>query len=502
MTPRSRAWRTASNLSPLSIGLDYTAHRRHQPQLRPPNPLQQPHQSPSSSTQQPQDAIRIAGQRSRLAVGKGTCVCHCEQICSYDDLLQNLSLSDSPGARVRPVKDWRTPSIVLVNMFLYSIISLVWDNEFVYWNPDDFCGIEKMFVPTDYFWKPDIYIDEMTEDDHSSPDIPYCFIYHNGTIVYAVPLRIISSCNLDMYKFPFDTQTCSLSFGSYVHTVNDIVMVPSSSASLVLDTSLEIFANRGDWSLLDMTVSNETYEAEGDLYNKVIYEITIKRTPTFFIINLIAPACLLVMLDIFGMFIQIESEERLGFKITVVLGFSVLLLILTDLIPSSGSTPVLGIFCGICMLAMVSSLVGCIGTSYMLSLGANQPNVSPWIRTWVLRRFARVLCFKKIYIKEDQVTVAENKISETDDNTEKYMEILEIRKSSTKETSGSPEVKLLNKMLADLLEIHQKLFLSKKEEKLKSEWHSVALVLDRLVFIVYLLTVITILVVVAVIWAT
>ncbi|KAM4614564.1 5-hydroxytryptamine receptor 3A-like [Discoglossus pictus] len=445
-------------------------------------------------------------------------VCHCEQICNYDDLLQNLSLSDSPGSRVRPVKDWRTPSIVLLDMFLYTVISLdtsmqiittfvwftmVWDNEFVSWNPDDFCGIKRLYVSSDYFWKPDVYIDEMTEDDQSSPVIPYCFIYYNGSIVYAVPLRIISSCNLDIYKFPFDTQTCSLSFGSYVHTVDDIVMLPSSNSSMVSSTSKEIFASRGDWSLLDITVVNETYENEGDLYNQVIYKISIKRTPTVFIINLIAPACLLVILDIFGMFIPIESADRINFKITVVLGFSVLLLILNDLLPSSSSTPVLGIFCIICLSTMVLSIVGCIGTSYMLSISAAQPNVSPWIRTWVLRRLACVLCYKRITLKEEEVTVvavAENNLSEDDKISEK--DILEKSKESRRETNGSLEVKMLNMLMSEILKIHQDLTISKNENTTMSEWHMAALVVDRLIVIVYIIALITTFVVVVALWAT
>ncbi|KAM4614135.1 5-hydroxytryptamine receptor 3A-like [Discoglossus pictus] len=441
-------------------------------------------------------------------------VCHCEQICNYVDLLQNLNLSDSSESGVRPVKDWRTPSIVLVDMLLYSVISLdtsmqilttftwfsmVWDNEFVNWDPDEFCGIKKMHVSTDYFWKPDVHVDEMTEDDQDSPQIPHCLIYHNGTIVYAVPLRIISSCNLDVYKFPFDTQTCSLSFGSYAHTVDDIVMLPSSNSAMVSGKSKDVYVDRGDWSLLDITVTNRTYENEEELYNQVIYKISIKRTPTVYIINLIGPACLLVLLDLLGMFKK--AAERINFKITVVLGFTMLLQILKDLLPSSSSTPVLGIFCIVCLAIMVLSIAGSIAVSYIESLGATQPNVSPWIRTWVLRRLARVLCFKRITVKENQVTlVTMNKISENDKNTEKDIEILKRSKGSRRETNGGLEEKLVN-MLAEILKNHQEMTTSKNENNTKSEWHTVALVVDRLILIVHIITVIATFVVVVVLWA-
>ncbi|KAM4614496.1 5-hydroxytryptamine receptor 3A-like isoform 2-T2 [Discoglossus pictus] len=427
---------------------------------------------------------------------------HCQNVCSYNDLLRNLSLNDSPGAFVRPVKDWRTPSTVLVNMFLYTVISLVWDNEFATWNPDDFCGIEKIYVSSDYFWKPDLYIYEMTEDDKSSPEIPYYLLNHNGTIVEAIPLRIISSCNLKIYKFPFDAQTCTLTFGPYVHTVKDILMLPSSNSSQVSDYSQEIFASRGDWSLIDITVENQTYLSEGDWYSQVVYTINIKRAPIIYIINLIIPACFLVLLDIVSMFIQMGTGERLGFKITVVLGFSVLLLILNDLLPNSDSPPVLGIFCCVCLAVMVFSIIGSIAISYMLTQSDTQPNVPPWIRTWILRHLARVLCFKNTIKREDLVSVvavAGNTVPEDSRPTNPDTEFREKIKGSTK---GSLEAKLLKKLLSEILKIHQDLTNTKNESDAKTDWYMAALVVDRLVLFVYLFTVVIIFAIVIIVWSS
>ncbi|KAM4614565.1 5-hydroxytryptamine receptor 3A-like [Discoglossus pictus] len=442
--------------------------------------------------------------------------CHSEPVCSYYNLLQNLSLQNSSGANARPVKDWTTQSIVWVNMYLYTIVDLdtsmqtlttliwftmAWDNEFVSWNPDDFCGIDKIYVYSDNFWKPDIYIDEMTQDDQSSPMIPYCLLYNNGTIVYGMPLRIVSSCYLDIYKFPFDTQTCVLSFGSYVHTVDDLIMLPSCNSTLVSETSKEIFTDRGDWTLLDISVSNLTYETEGDLYNQVIYKITIRRTPIIYIVNMIIPASLMLLLDIVSMFIHFGSEERLNFKITIILGFSVLLLVLNNILPNSGSPPVLGIFCAVCLAVMVLSIIGSIVISYMLSLSDTQSNVPSWMKTWILRHLARVLCFKTNITKEDidtAVAVHDNHVSEPDTKAEHSKKFLEKKKI----TKGSLEAKLLKKLLAETVTIHQHLTDCKNENDAKSDWYMAALVVDRLVFIIYLITVCIIFTVVIVVWVT
>ncbi|KAM4614157.1 5-hydroxytryptamine receptor 3A-like [Discoglossus pictus] len=337
------------------------------------------------------------------------------------------------------------------------------------------------------------------------PQIPYYVLDHNGTIFNSMPLRIVSSCNMDIFKFPFDTQICSLSFGSYVYTVDDLIMLPRANSTKVTEYSRKIFASKGDWNLVGISVQNQTYETEGDWYNQVIYKIMIKRAPVVYVINLIVPACLMVLLDIFSMFIQIGTGERLGFKITIILGFSVLLLILNNLLPNSDSPPVLGIFCCVCLAVMVFSIIGSIVISYMLSLSDTQPNVPPWIRIWILKHLARVLCFRSKPMQEDYVTAVDNAVSKSSEDIKKaesQKELQEQRKDTPRNTKGKMEVKLLKMLLVEVLKIHQDLANTKNESDAKSDWHHAALVVDRLILIVYLFTVVIIFAIVVIVWTS
>ncbi|XP_075693050.1 5-hydroxytryptamine receptor 3A-like [Rhinoderma darwinii] len=445
--------------------------------------------------------------------------CHCENTCSFNDVLQITT--KLPGSDVRPVRNWKSPTTVRIDLFLYAVISLdtslqtlttyiwfsmAWNNEFLSWNPDDFCGIKNILIPNNNFWFPDLYIYEMTESDSNIPVIPYFSVSSNGTITNSKPLksRIISSCNLDIYKFPFDVQACTLSFGPYIHTVNDIIMVAKSNSSQVFQNSQDIFVSKGDWSLLDITVQNETFSTGNMTYSQVIYQISVRRAPVVYIINLIIPACFMVLLDIASMFIQMATGERLGFKITVVLGFSVLLLILNSMLPNSDNPPVLGIFCCVCLAVMVVSIIGSIGTSYMLMLSENQPNVPPWIKIWIMKNLARILFFKvKAHQRDDLVSV-ETAVKDNRNykKTETCMTI-EMRKTDTQKDIRIPvEVKILKRLLAEVLKIRQEMKYSKDQDDVKSDWHFAAMVVDRLVLIVYLLIVIVMFAVVITVWTT
>uniref|UniRef100_A0A8C3HDA7 Neurotransmitter-gated ion-channel transmembrane domain-containing protein n=1 Tax=Chrysemys picta bellii TaxID=8478 RepID=A0A8C3HDA7_CHRPI len=192
-----------------------------------------------------------------------------------------------------------------------------------------------------------------------------------------------------------------------------------------------------------------------------------------------------VLVDVASMFIPMEGGERLGFKITVVLGFSVLLLILNDLLPNSEVTPILGVFCAVCLVIMIISIVDSIFISYMLHLSAVRPDVPQWLKIWVLKHLAFIL---RIDTGEVTTSVVEKEAD------------IQTRRCLQKE-HDSAEIKLLKKVLLELLMIRRHMIMSKREEEAKSEWNMVAFVLDRFILICYLLTVFIILITVVVVWA-
>ncbi|XP_075693669.1 5-hydroxytryptamine receptor 3A-like [Rhinoderma darwinii] len=437
----------------------------------------------------------------------------CETDCSFQKLLISLNMT-SPPLDERPVRDWRNATLVYLDFTLYSIVkldmneqsiisyiwfSMSWQNEFLSWLPDDFCGIESLFVPSDYFWKPDLYIYEMTEDDRKSPVILYYNLNNNGKISNSMPLRVISTCNLDLYKFPFDKQTCRLTFGSYVYTVKNMIMVPRANSYEVNKNSQEVFVGKGDWILVEITVQNLTYGFLNDGFSQVIYEVTVKRAPVIYIINLIIPACFLVFLDFAAMFIT-SYGERLGFKINVILGFSVLLLILHNMLPNSDNTPMLGILCSVCLAMMVLSIFGTVCSSYILEQSSTLPHVPPWLKTIVLNYLACILCFRNTLLMEEVIADATmHKAPEI--KTKTNAEAQCWKNYPEKKEKDNVEVKLLKRLVLEVLQIHQDLILAKNEEASRSLWFMVAHVIDRFVLVLYFITVAIAFVTMIIVWA-
>ncbi|CAJ0956088.1 unnamed protein product [Ranitomeya imitator] len=217
-------------------------------------------------------------------------------------------------------------------------------------------------------------------------------------------------------------------------------------------------------------------------------QIYISRTPMIYILNLIIPAYFLVFLDIVSMFIQ-SFSERLGFKITIVLGFSVLLLILNDMLPSSDNTPMLGIFCCICMAMMVLSILGTITTLYMLEQSNTSAILPLWINKVVFTYLAQILCFKKAR-RAELVTLVT-----VDNEPESAKKVVTNEGKNRTENKHFEkemyiqEVKLLKKLLSQILKIRDELNFAEKEKEAKSDWLILAQIVDRLVLVLYLITV-------------
>lgn len=69
----------------------------------------------------------------------------------------------------------------------------------------------------------------------------------------------------------------------------------------------------------------------------------MKRRPLLHVINFLLPILFFLTLDLASFFIADHRGEKLGFKVTVLLAISVLLLILNEILPSmSNKTPLIG----------------------------------------------------------------------------------------------------------------------------------------------------------------
>ncbi|XP_061612213.1 neuronal acetylcholine receptor subunit non-alpha-3-like isoform X2 [Phyllopteryx taeniolatus] len=157
-----------------------------------------------------------------------------ERVCSYHEVLDHLNMStlNSLYSMTRPVKDYRKPTVVSLEVILYAILDVreidqtfipyvwiftSWHNEHISWDPEQFCGIKSISLPTELLWKPDLTIEEMIEKDKAPPS-PHLTIFSSGSVHVQNDQVLLSTCKMNIYQFPFDRQSCNLTFKSVIHS--------------------------------------------------------------------------------------------------------------------------------------------------------------------------------------------------------------------------------------------------------------------------------------------
>jgi len=60
-----------------------------------------------------------------------------------------------------------------------------------------------------------------------------CIIYNNGQVLWVPPAQFIGLCELDLRLWPFDTQICNMTFGSWTYHGEQIDMQLRESENMV-----------------------------------------------------------------------------------------------------------------------------------------------------------------------------------------------------------------------------------------------------------------------------
>uniref|UniRef100_A0A3B3QS47 5-hydroxytryptamine receptor 3A-like n=1 Tax=Paramormyrops kingsleyae TaxID=1676925 RepID=A0A3B3QS47_9TELE len=341
---------------------------------------------------------------------------------------------------IRPVYSLKTPTNVTIYFTLYSILGVVSDIykllfvlllfiEYLSWDPVQ-CGTAVVTLPREKLWMPDIVINECMDRD-TSPRIPYVHLDSSGYVTDSRPVRSVSSCNLDIYTFPFDVQNCSLTFNSYIHTC-------------------------------ERTTAH------------ICNSIVMRRRPTTYVVNLLIPSCFLLIVDLISFLLPPEAVDRATFKMTIILGYTVFLLIMNNLLPSTGNTlPLLNVVFSVCLALMVASLLETIIITKILCK-SNHSAVPHWVQILVFKYLAWLVLFPSF----PHVSAVKNPVS---------MSVSDPTSNKSRLQLDDPVVEVLKKLGQDLLAIRIEVEKHLACRNAADEWDRVGHIIDRFLFILYVL---------------
>ncbi|XP_078661456.1 neuronal acetylcholine receptor subunit alpha-10-like [Branchiostoma floridae x Branchiostoma belcheri] len=305
---------------------------------------------------------------------------------------------------LRPVRHVTTQTTVQIGIDFRQIIDIdeknqvmssavwlrqYWTDEALQWNSSDFWNISSINIPSKEVWLPDTVLYNSVGSDHNQL-MTNVGINSAGYMTWMAPRIFASSCKIDIYYFPFDEQECTLEFGSWTYGGFDVNTTTEDAPP-----SLTYFVYNDEWELINITGVQEDiyYPCCPEPYPLVTFTIHVQRRSMYYLIFLVSPCLLFSIMTILGFYLPPEAGERVGLGITVLLSFTVFLLMVSDLMPpTSSAVPLIVCYYGITIIMVMLALSM---TVLVLKVHYTDPDskpVPPWVRRLLLSGIGRVFC--------------------------------------------------------------------------------------------------------------
>ena len=161
-------------------------------------------------------------------------------------------------------------------------------------------------------WNPDLEL-------YNAAEKPVIFdikgglkLYNNGTIFYNRPTKYSFSCKLDLRYFPFDTQHCTMTFGSWKYSKKKLDLIPFNSSDKIKNISISEDFSHNEWNIINVNVSHEDIVylcCPNDYYPNSVFTISLKRNPHKYMIVIIMTIFITIS-DFFVTFIRVDNYKR------------------------------------------------------------------------------------------------------------------------------------------------------------------------------------------------
>ncbi|XP_015267376.1 PREDICTED: neuronal acetylcholine receptor subunit alpha-9 [Gekko japonicus] len=319
----------------------------------------------------------------------------------YAQMLFNELFEDYSNA-LRPVEDTDTVLNVTLQITLSQIkdmdernqiltaylwIRQTWHDAYLKWDKDKYDGLDSIRIPSNLVWRPDIVLYNKADDDFSEPVNTNIVLRYDGKITWDAPAITKSSCVVDVSYFPFDSQECNLTFGSWTYNGNQVDIFN------ILDSGdLSDFIEDVEWEIHGMpAVKNViTYGCCSEPYPDVTFTLILKRKSSFYIFNLLLPCLLISFLAPLGFYLPADSGEKVSLGVTVLLALTVFQLMVAESMPPSENVPLIGKYYIATMTMITASTALTIIIMNIHYCGSGAKPVPQWARVVILDYMSKI----------------------------------------------------------------------------------------------------------------
>ncbi|EFO90112.1 hypothetical protein CRE_17695 [Caenorhabditis remanei] len=242
----------------------------------------------------------------------------------------------------------------------------------------EFHNTTTFYTRQDNVWSPTLTaFGEFRNDimDFRDQDNRMVCVDNTGFLWNYISVRVSANCQMDVSRFPFDTQICQIQFclpifyrvqvevlsEIYEGIMDEKIFKTMVSLIRFIDPQC-LFQGNSEWKLINLTNRVEVLKYNDNMGNmdlvrvtvirkyplflfQAIFEITIRRNPLYYIYMIVFPSFVINFVSIVGVFLNgADKMSRLNVGLTNIMTMTFILGVMADKIPRTGNIPLLGIY--------------------------------------------------------------------------------------------------------------------------------------------------------------
>ncbi|KAK6105838.1 Neurotransmitter-gated ion-channel ligand binding domain family protein [Brugia pahangi] len=346
----------------------------------------------------------------------------------FEDLLVNYN------KLVRPVGNKTDALIVRFKLKLSQLLDVheknqimttnvwlqhTWTDVKLKWNPEEYGGVNALYVPSDMIWIPDIVLYNNADGNYQVSFLTKAKLSPNGTVEWSPPAIYKSMCQINVEWFPFDEQTCEMKFGSWTYSGLEVDLKHKDSnierkvdeiafgingeyieTVWIVDQGIDLsdYYPSVEWDILGVTGKRHEirYSCCESPFIDLTYEIHLRRKTLFYTVNLIFPIVGISFLTALVFYLPSDGGEKISFCISILISLTVFFLLLVEITPPTSLViPLIGKYL---LFTMVLVTLSVIVTVITLNVHNRTPttHVMPqWAKKFFIQWLPKYLCMQR-----------------------------------------------------------------------------------------------------------
>lgn len=271
------------------------------------------------------------------------CLVHGQTISDVNTLFKDLMTDYSKGVMPTPPTETLNISIevyiVSINYFreVEESISVTcsfivdWTDTRLAWNPSTYNNVNVLLIDMENIWVPNIVL--LNRVDKIEPignGVKFSgALTSTGKVYYAPGLVADVKCVTDISKFPFDSQTCTLHIFPWGTNLPYAIFKNLFNSTCNLD----YFSVNSDWTLEECSLRIDN----SNIYTELFVTLKIKRSSLYFAIMVVFPTLLLGFLNPLVFILPVETGNRIGLSVTLLLSYAIFLTLASASVPATSN---------------------------------------------------------------------------------------------------------------------------------------------------------------------